>query len=69
MLWVGFEPTIPAFERTKTVHALNRTPIVAVEYCRKSTELHRVVLPEQSVTIADLEPVLQLSLVYIEIYF
>jgi hypothetical protein len=22
MPWVGFEPTIPAFERTKTVHAL-----------------------------------------------
>jgi hypothetical protein len=24
MLWVGFEPTIPAFERAKTVHALDR---------------------------------------------
>jgi hypothetical protein len=24
MSWVGFEPTIPAFERAKTVHALNR---------------------------------------------
>jgi hypothetical protein len=23
MLWVGFEPTIPAFERTNTVHALD----------------------------------------------
>jgi hypothetical protein len=24
MPWVGFEPTIPAFERVKTVHALDR---------------------------------------------
>jgi hypothetical protein len=23
MPWVGFEPTIPAFERAKTVHALH----------------------------------------------
>jgi hypothetical protein len=23
MSWVGFEPTIPAFERVKTVHALD----------------------------------------------
>jgi hypothetical protein len=26
--WVGFEPTIPAFERTKTVHALDRAAIM-----------------------------------------
>jgi hypothetical protein len=25
---VGFEPTIPAFERTKTVHALDRAATV-----------------------------------------
>jgi hypothetical protein len=25
---VGFEPTIPAFERAKTVHALDRTATV-----------------------------------------
>jgi hypothetical protein len=25
---VGFEPTIPAFERTKTVHVLDRTATV-----------------------------------------
>jgi hypothetical protein len=24
MFWVGFEPTIPVFERAKTVHALDR---------------------------------------------
>jgi hypothetical protein len=24
MSWVGFEPTIPMFERKKTVHALHR---------------------------------------------
>jgi hypothetical protein len=28
MPWVGFEPTIPAFERVKTVHALDRTATV-----------------------------------------
>jgi hypothetical protein len=28
MPWVGFELTIPAFERAKTVHALDRAAIV-----------------------------------------
>jgi hypothetical protein len=29
MLWVGFESTIPAFERAKTVHALDRlAPVI-----------------------------------------
>jgi hypothetical protein len=28
MSWVGFEPTIPVFERAKTVHALDRTATV-----------------------------------------
>jgi hypothetical protein len=28
MPWVGFEPTIPEFERAKTVHALDRAAIV-----------------------------------------
>jgi hypothetical protein len=28
MLRIGFEPTIAAFERAKTVHALNRVVIV-----------------------------------------
>jgi hypothetical protein len=28
MPWVGFEPTIPASERTKTVHALDRSSTV-----------------------------------------
>jgi hypothetical protein len=28
MTWVGFEPTIPVFERAKTVHALDRVPTV-----------------------------------------
>jgi hypothetical protein len=28
MRWVGFEPTIPAFERVKTVHASDRAAIV-----------------------------------------
>jgi hypothetical protein len=31
---VGFEPTIPAFEQAKTVHVLDRAPIVisTIEY-------------------------------------
>jgi hypothetical protein len=28
MPWVGFEPTILAFERAKTIHALDRAAIV-----------------------------------------
>jgi hypothetical protein len=28
MPWVEFEPTIPVFERTKTVHALDRAAAV-----------------------------------------
>jgi hypothetical protein len=28
MSWVGFEPTIPAFERAKTFHALDRAATV-----------------------------------------
>jgi hypothetical protein len=28
MPWVEFEPTIPAFERAKTVHALDRAATV-----------------------------------------
>jgi FAD synthase len=30
---VGFEPTIPASERAKTVHALDRSPAVTGEAC------------------------------------
>jgi hypothetical protein len=30
MLWMGFEPTIPAFERAKHVHALDRAATVMV---------------------------------------
>jgi hypothetical protein len=29
MPWVGFEPTIPASERAKAVHALDRSATVA----------------------------------------
>jgi hypothetical protein len=32
MPWVGFEPTIPVFERAKTVHALDRAAIVIGQY-------------------------------------
>jgi hypothetical protein len=31
MSWVGFEPTIPASERAKTVHALHRPATVPGE--------------------------------------
>jgi hypothetical protein len=35
MPWVGFEPAIPAFERVKTVHALDRSATVTGSYeCR-----------------------------------
>jgi hypothetical protein len=33
MPWVGFEPTIPAFERAKTVHALDRAVTVIGIHC------------------------------------
>jgi hypothetical protein len=33
MPWVGFEPTIPAFERAKTVHASDRAATV-IGYCQ-----------------------------------
>jgi hypothetical protein len=32
MTWVGFETTIPAFERTKTVHALDSAATVIGKY-------------------------------------
>jgi hypothetical protein len=32
MPWLGFEPTIPAFERAKTVHALDRAATVRIYY-------------------------------------
>jgi phosphohistidine swiveling domain-containing protein len=31
MLWVGFDPTTPVFERAKTVHALDRAATVIGE--------------------------------------
>jgi hypothetical protein len=45
MPWVGFEPTIPASERAKTVHALDRSPTVTgtgrIRSIEKSSELIR----------------------------
>jgi hypothetical protein len=36
MLWVGLEPTIPGFEREKTVHALGRaTTVIAQKLLRR----------------------------------
>jgi hypothetical protein len=34
MPWLGFEPTIPVFERAKTVHALDRAATVIGKYMR-----------------------------------
>jgi hypothetical protein len=39
MTWVGFEPKIPASERAKTVHALDRSATVTGVYLIKSTKL------------------------------
>jgi hypothetical protein len=38
MPWVGFEPTIPAFELAKTVHVLDRaaTVIGVCEYIHRN---------------------------------
>jgi hypothetical protein len=39
-LWLGFEPTIPVFERAKTVHALDRTATVIGEYALHCIQIH-----------------------------
>jgi hypothetical protein len=39
-LWVGFEPTIPAFERAKTVHALDRAATVIGGLNNNKPQLH-----------------------------
>jgi hypothetical protein len=36
---VGFEPTIPAFKRAKTVHALDRAAIVIGWVCMQITSI------------------------------
>jgi hypothetical protein len=41
MPWVGFEPTIPVFERAKTVHALDRTATLIGSPVIISTALSR----------------------------
>jgi hypothetical protein len=48
MPWVGFESTIPALERTKTVHALDRaaTVIVKTKIIRTQNISFRHRLPE-----------------------
>jgi hypothetical protein len=33
MPWMGFEPTISAFERAKTVHALDRASTELLQIC------------------------------------
>jgi heme oxygenase len=40
MLQVGFEPTIPVFERAKTVHALDRAAtVIGSYYCHSGLNL------------------------------
>jgi hypothetical protein len=43
MPWVGFEPTIPAFERAKTVHALDRAATVIGIICEVGIELLNII--------------------------
>jgi hypothetical protein len=50
MSWVEFEPKIPAFERSKTVHALDREAtvigrILTYNICQFPQESHGVSLP------------------------
>jgi hypothetical protein len=40
MPWVGFEPTAPAFEWAKTVHALDRAAIVLRVYKQYKYIIH-----------------------------
>jgi hypothetical protein len=44
MPWVGFEPTIPVYERAKTVHALDRAAnVISYEYYRNLKSVSIVV--------------------------
>jgi hypothetical protein len=41
MPWVGFEPTIPAFERAKAIHALDRAAtVIGIQPTTTCRELH-----------------------------
>jgi hypothetical protein len=54
MPWVAFEPATPAFERAKTVHALDRaaTVIGSVSMCRrKIVSVIRVAVAASSATV------------------
>jgi hypothetical protein len=39
MTWVGFEPTVPASERAKTVHSLDRSATVTGQYLTYGPEI------------------------------
>jgi hypothetical protein len=41
---LGFEPTIPLFERAKTVHALDRPATVVGSSCTVLLKLERIVI-------------------------
>jgi hypothetical protein len=41
MPWVGFEPMIPASERAKTVHALDRSPTVTGHFTSYHCEFQK----------------------------
>jgi hypothetical protein len=45
MLWAGFEPTTPALERAKTVHALDREASVIGMYTVRSSQNFRPTVP------------------------
>jgi hypothetical protein len=41
MPWVGSEPTIPAFEQAKTVHALDRAAtVIGFEMAKEDNSVH-----------------------------
>jgi hypothetical protein len=50
MPWVGFEPTIPVFERAKTVHALDRAATVTGSFLVIQNYLGREFLAAVTVT-------------------
>jgi hypothetical protein len=49
MPWVGFEPTITALERAKTVHAVDRSAAVIGEHSRYYDEYFKILSVIQNV--------------------
>jgi hypothetical protein len=47
MTWVGFEPTISIFERAKTVHALDDTPVTVIGTCIAKVKKKKLLLKKR----------------------